>query len=81
MNTKKFKTKDYANHIAESYRQDLLESIEQAKAGTLSPSGVEYCLEEIGMLRGTKGHHRRVQLYAGKAAEGTWQCGGFHRAV
>ena len=54
MNTKKFKTKDYANHIAESYRQDLLESIEQAKAGTLSPSGVEYCLEEIGMLRGTK---------------------------
>ena len=54
MNTKKFKTQDFANHMATSYRLDLLESIEQAKAGTLSPSGVEYCLEEIGMLRGTE---------------------------
>lgn len=54
MNTKKFKTQDFENHMATSYRLDLLESIEHAKAGTLSPSGVEYCFEEIGMQRGTK---------------------------
>ena len=35
------------------YRADLVECIEKALIGQLSPSDQEYCFEEIKSLRGT----------------------------
>ena len=50
------------------YRADLVECIEKALIGQLSPSDQEYCFEEIKSLRGTgkyppDGDHLLCQLH------------------
>ena len=53
--------------ISAGYRADLVECIEKALIGQLSPSDQEYCFEEIKSLKGTDeyppdGDHLLCQL-------------------
>ena len=45
--------KEFAMSLSQSYRQDLLDAIQLAKQGMLSPSLQAYCFEEIGDTKGT----------------------------
>ena len=40
--------KEFVMSLSQSYRQDLLDAIQLAKQGMLSPSQQAYCFEEIG---------------------------------
>ena len=46
-------TKDFCFTMAHSYQQDLLDAIQLAEQGMLSPSQQAYCFEEIGDTKGT----------------------------
>ena len=45
--------KEFAMSLSQSYRQDLLDAIQLAEQGLLSPSQQAYCFEEIGDTKGT----------------------------
>lgn len=45
--------KEFAMSLSQSYRQDLLDAIQLAELGMLSPSQQAYCFEEIGDTKGT----------------------------
>ena len=45
--------KEFAMLLSQSYRQDLLDAIQLAEQGMLSPSQQAYCFEEIGDTKGT----------------------------
>lgn len=45
--------KEFVMSLSQSYRQDLLDAIQLAKQGMLSPSQQAYCFEEIGDTKGT----------------------------
>lgn len=45
--------KEFAMSLSQSYRQDLLDAIQLAEQGMLSPSQQAYCFEEIGDTKGT----------------------------
>lgn len=45
--------KEFAISLSQSYRQDLLDAIQLAEQGMLSPSQQAYCFEEIGDTKGT----------------------------
>ena len=45
--------KEFAMSLSQSYRQDLLDAIQLAEQGTLSPSQQAYCFEEIEDTKGT----------------------------
>ena len=45
--------KEFAMSLLQSYRQDLLNAIQLAEQGMLSPSQQAYCFEEIGDTKGT----------------------------
>lgn len=46
-------TKDFCFTMAHSYQQDLLDAIQLAEQGMLSPSRQAYCFEEIEDTKGT----------------------------
>ena len=46
-------TKDFCFTMAHSYQQDLLDAIQLAEQGMLSPSQQAYCFEEIEDTKGT----------------------------
>ena len=46
-------TKEFCVTMAHSYRQDLLDAIQLAEQGMLSPSQQAYCFEEIEDTKGT----------------------------
>ena len=46
-------TKEFCVTMAHSYRQDLLDAIQLAEQGMLSPSRQAYCFEEIEDTKGT----------------------------
>ena len=45
--------KEFAMSLSQSYRQDLLDAIQLAEQGMLSPSRQAYCFEEIEDTKGT----------------------------
>ena len=45
--------KEFVMSLSQSYRQDLLDAIQLAEQGMLSPSQQAYCFEEIGDTKGT----------------------------
>ncbi len=45
--------KEFAMSLSQSYRQDLLDAIQLAEQGMLSPSQQAYCFEEIEDTKGT----------------------------
>ena len=45
--------KEFAMSLSQSYRQDLLDAIQLAEQGLLSPSQQAYCFEEIEDTKGT----------------------------
>ena len=45
--------KEFVMSLSQSYRQDLLDAIQLAKQGMLSPSQQAYCFEEIEDTKGT----------------------------
>ena len=45
--------KEFVMSLSQSYRQDLLDAIQLAEQGTLSPSQQAYCFEEIEDTKGT----------------------------
>ena len=45
--------KEFAMSLSQSYRQDLLDAIQLAEQGMLSPSQQAYCFEEIWDTKGT----------------------------
>ena len=45
--------KEFAMSLSQSYRQDLLDAIQLAEQGVLSPSQQAYCFEEIEDTKGT----------------------------
>ena len=45
--------KEFVMSLSQSYRQDLLNAIQLAEQGLLSPSQQAYCFEEIGDTKGT----------------------------
>ena len=45
--------KEFAMSLSQSYRQDLLDAIQLAEQGLLSPSQQAYCFEEIEETKGT----------------------------
>ena len=45
--------KEFVMSLSQSYRQDLLNAIQLAEQGMLSPSQQAYCFEEIGDTKGT----------------------------
>ena len=45
--------KEFVMLLSQSYRQDLLDAIQLAEQGMLSPSQQAYCFEEIGDTKGT----------------------------
>ena len=45
--------KEFVMSLSQSYRQDLLDSIQLAERGLLSPSQQAYCFEEIEDTKGT----------------------------
>ena len=45
--------KEFVMSLSQSYRQDLLDAIQLAEQGMLSPSRQAYCLEEIEDTKGT----------------------------
>lgn len=45
--------KEFAMPLSQSYRQDLLDAIQLAEQGMLSPSRQAYCFEEIEDTKGT----------------------------
>ena len=45
--------KEFVMSLSQSYRQDLLDAIQLAKQGMLSPLQQAYCFEEIGDTKGT----------------------------
>ena len=45
--------KEFAMSLSQSYRQDLLDAIQLAEQGMLSPSRQAYCFEEIADTKGT----------------------------
>ena len=45
--------KEFAMSLSQSYRQDLLDAIQLAEQGMLSPSRRAYCFEEIEDTKGT----------------------------
>jgi len=45
--------KEFAMSLSQSYRQDLLDAIQLAEQGMLSPSQQAYCFEEIEDIKGT----------------------------
>ena len=44
---------EFVMSLSQSYRQDLLDAIQLAEQGMLSPSQQAYCFEEIGDTKGT----------------------------
>ena len=45
--------KEFVMSLSQSYRQDLLDAIQLAEQGMLSPSQQAYCFEDIGDTKGT----------------------------
>ena len=45
--------KEFVMSLSQSYRQDLLDAVQLAEQGMLSPSQQAYCFEEIGDTKGT----------------------------
>ncbi len=45
--------KEFVMSLSQSYRQDLLDAIQLAEQGMLSPSQQAYCFEEIEDTKGT----------------------------
>lgn len=45
--------KEFVMSLSQSYRQDLLDAIQLAEQGMLSPTQQAYCFEEIGDTKGT----------------------------
>ena len=45
--------KEFAMSLSQSYRQDLLDAIQLAEQGMLSPSQQSYCFEEVEDTKGT----------------------------
>lgn len=45
--------KEFAMSLSQSYRQDLLDAIQLAEQGMLSPSQQAYCFEEIEDTKGS----------------------------
>lgn len=52
----------FPKRLANSYRLDLLECIDDAIMGQLPPSRQEYCFEEIENLRGTEDYPKDGDL-------------------
>ena len=46
-------TKEFVMSLSQSYRQDLLNAIQLAEQGMLSPSQQAYCFEKIEDTKGT----------------------------
>ena len=61
--------KEFAMSLSQSYRQDLLDAIQLAEQGMLSPSQQAYCFEEIEDTKGTA-LGEKAQISERQRAEG-----------